>query len=241
MQKTIGFIGYSNKTEYIINLAKVLNIVGKKVLVADGTLEQKFKYSIPTLNKTEKQYVEHFDGIDFAIGFTSVDEIKKHILKQTSIEEQYDLVIIDIDNVAAYESFAKEKIDKLFLFLEYSNIAMAKNKEILKAVVNNENMEEKSEVIKVLFSQYVTRASEKYFMHQIEELEVKFSNKEIVSEYMDQDRIADIEFEQSGYIDMSRHTKQFTNSISEMAEEIFGDIHAGEIKKIIKLYARGRM
>lgn len=241
MQKTIGFIGYSNKTEYVINLAKLLNIVEKKVLVVDATAEQKYKYSIPTLNASEKVYVEHFDGIDFAIGFNSVSDIKKHLENKTSIEEYYDVVILDIDNADSYASFVKEEIDKKYFFVEYSNIAMEKNKEILKEIKAHQDVGSKEKITKVIFSQYVTRASEKYFFHKIEECEVDFEEIDFVLEYSDQDRIADIEFEQSGYIDMNRHTRQFINCLANMTEDIIQDVKAIEIKKIIKLYSRGKM
>ena len=51
----------------------------------------------------------------------------------------------------------------------------------------------------------------------------------------------DIEFEQSGYIDMNRHTKQYITLITDMASDIIGDVQAGEIRKMIKMYTRGRM
>ena len=59
--------------------------------------------------------------------------------------------------------------------------------------------------------------------------------------YMDQDKIADIEFEQSGYIDMNRHTKQYLALITDMAADIIGDVQAAEIRKMIKMYTRGKM
>ena len=72
MQKVIGLVGYVNTTEYIINLAKVLSITGNSVLVIDGTTEERLRYSIPAFNNSEKEYLVHFDGADYALGFRSI-------------------------------------------------------------------------------------------------------------------------------------------------------------------------
>ena len=53
MQKIIGLVGYVNKSELVINLAKTLSITGKKVLVIDGTLEERLRYTIPAFNNSD--------------------------------------------------------------------------------------------------------------------------------------------------------------------------------------------
>ena len=79
MQKIIAFVGYVNKSEFIINLAKVLDIMRKKVLVVDGTSEQRIKYTIPTFDVAAKESLTHFDGTDYAVGFDSIEAIKNYI------------------------------------------------------------------------------------------------------------------------------------------------------------------
>ena len=57
---------------------------------------------------------------------------------------------------------------------------------------------------------------------------------------MEQDKIADIEMQQSGYIDVNRHTKQFISMMADIASDILGDVASVDIKKMIKMYTRGR-
>lgn len=238
MQKVIGLVGYVNKTEYIINLAKVLSITGKNVLVIDGTVEERLRYSIPAFNNSEKEYLVHFDSVDYALGFRSIESIKEYICKKTSNADSYDVILIDIDNVQAYEDFRQEKFSKTFFFIEYLNISVAKNQELLKAITSYEAVDKKTLLTRVIFKQYVTRASEKYFENKIMEYPVEWDENEYELPYMDQDKIADIEFEQSGYIDINRHTKQYVSFVTDMAAEIIGDIQAGEIRKMVKMYTR---
>ena len=57
MQEVIALAGYVNKTDFVINLAKALNYMGKTVLVVDGTVEERLKYTVPSLTVNEKAYV----------------------------------------------------------------------------------------------------------------------------------------------------------------------------------------
>lgn len=241
MQKVIGLVGYVNKAEYIINLAKVLSIMGKSVLVIDGTVEERLRHSIPAFNNSDKEYLVHFDAVDYALGFRSIETIKEYICARTSGADSYDIILIDIDNVIAYEDFKQENFSKTFFFIEYLNISISKNEELLKAIVNNESADKKPVLTRVLFKQYVTRASEKYFESKISSYPVEWNENLYELPYMDQDKIADIEFEQSGYIDMNRHTKQFIAMVTDMAADIVGDMQASEIRKMVKMYTRGKM
>ena len=240
MQKIIGLVGYVNKTEYIINLSKVLTIAGKTVLVIDGTKEERLRYSIPAFNDSVKEYLVHFDGVDYALGFRSIESIKEYICKKTSNADSYDIILIDMDNVKAYEDFRQENLAKTFFFIEYSNISMAKNDELLKVITSYEAVDRKPVLTRVIFKQYVTRASEKYFINKILEYPVEWNEVEYELPYMDQDKIADTEMEQSGFIDMNRHTKQYISLVTDMASDIIGDVQAGEIRRLIKMYSRGR-
>ena len=98
MQKIIGFIGYVNKSEFIINLSKILKIMNKKVLVVDGTLNKSIKYTIPTFDVAQDESITNFDGTDYAVGFKSIESIKEYICNKTSIADDYDYILLDIDN-----------------------------------------------------------------------------------------------------------------------------------------------
>lgn len=241
MQKVIGLVGYVNKTELVINLAKVLSITGKSVLVIDGTAEERLRYSIPAFNNSAKEYLVHFDTVDYALGFRSIESIKEYICAKTSNADSYDVILIDIDNVGAYDDFRQENFTRTFFFIEYLNISLAKNDELLQAITKYEAIDKKPVLTRVIFRQYVTRASEKYFEDKIMKYPVDWNENSYELPYMDQDKIADIEFEQSGYIDINRHTKQFINMVTDMAADIIGDLQANEIRKMVKMYTRGRV
>ena len=127
MQKIIGFIGYVDKSEFLMNLAKVMHIMKKRVLVVDGTSEHRIKYSLPSFDVSAEETITHFDGTDYAVGFKSIEDIKKYICTKTSIAEDYDYILLDIDNKTNYEYFKEENISRYFFFIEHSTISLIKN------------------------------------------------------------------------------------------------------------------
>ena len=49
--KKVGFIGTYDKTDLILNIAKILTTMKKKVIVVDLTLTQKAKYVVLYISK----------------------------------------------------------------------------------------------------------------------------------------------------------------------------------------------
>ena len=134
MQKIIGFIGYVNKSEFIINLSKILKIMNKKVLVVDGTLNKSIKYTIPTFDVAQDESITNFDGTDYAVGFKSIESIKEYICNKTSIADDYDYILLDIDNKENYEYFKDENISKYYFFIEHTTESLFRNEELLRKI-----------------------------------------------------------------------------------------------------------
>ena len=97
--KKIGFIGAYDKTDMLLNIAKVLTVMQNRVLVVDSTINQKAKYVVPSINPTVS-YITSFEDIDVAIGVNSVEEIKKYLVK-ASDDERLKRRTINTLNISA--------------------------------------------------------------------------------------------------------------------------------------------
>ena len=75
--KKIGFIGAYDKTDLLLNLAKILTAMGENVLIVDSTLNQKARYIVPAIDPTVS-YITSFEDIDVAVGFDSLERIKDY-------------------------------------------------------------------------------------------------------------------------------------------------------------------
>ena len=92
----IGFIGVYDKTDLLLNIAKILTKMQKKVLIVDTTLEQKTKYVVPAINPTAS-YITNFEDFDVAIGFDSLEQIKKYFGIQEGL--QYDIILVNVKEI----------------------------------------------------------------------------------------------------------------------------------------------
>ncbi len=238
MQEVIALAGYVNKTDFVINLAKAISLMGKTVLVIDGTYEERMKYTIPSLAIKEKEYVTQYDSIDFAVGFKNLHDVENYICKRELNIGLYDYILLDIDNPSAYENFRARGINKTYFFVEYSNISMSKNAELLKTMMIYKPLDKKLELTKVLFKYYITRASEVYYENKLINFAIEWDENMYELNYEDQDRIADIEAQHSGIIDIMKHTKMFINLVSEIGADILKDVNSSELKKEIKNSSR---
>lgn len=238
MQEVIALAGYVNKTDFVINLAKALNYMGKTVLVVDGTVEQRLKYTVPSLTVNEKAYVTQYDSIDFAVGFKNMHDVENYICKRELNIALYDYILLDIDNPTHYENFRARGINKTYFFVEYSNISMSKNAELLKTMMIYKPLDKKLELTKVLFKYYITRASETYYENKLLGFAIDWDENSYELNYEDQDRIADIEAQHSGIIDIMRHTKMFVNLVAEIGSDILKDTTSNELKREIKNSSR---
>ena len=90
----IGFVGAYDKTDIILYIAKIISLIGKKVLVIDSTINQKAKYVVPVINPT-KSYITEFEGMDIAVGFNNLQQIQEYLGTEDK-KIDYDIVLIDL-------------------------------------------------------------------------------------------------------------------------------------------------
>lgn len=159
--KKIGFIGGADKTNLIIYIAKVLEDLNKKVIVADTTLMQKTKYVVPALDPT-KSYITDYQNVDYAIGFESISDIGQYLgLKNINSTETwpYDYMIIDIDSASAIENFEIEDgLDNYFV-TTFDIYSLKRGMEILKKLPSTMTMS------KILMNYNIKKDDEEYLLY----------------------------------------------------------------------------
>ena len=139
--KTIGFIGAYDKTDMLLNIAKILTIMQNRVLIIDSTINQKAKYVVPAINPTVS-YITSFEDIDVAIGFRNMEEIKRYV----GNSDEYDILLVDCDTQERIEEFKLESADKNYFVTSFDMYSLKKGVEILKF------LKEQMNLTKILFT-----------------------------------------------------------------------------------------
>ena len=224
--KKIGFIGAANKTNLIMYVAKVLNLMDKKVLVVDTSIEQEMKYIVPTISPT-KEYVTEFEHMDFAVGFKSVEDIKKYL----AIKEEkmpYDYMLIDIDSEEMIEEFDIEDADKNYFVTTFDMYALRRGVEIL------QNIKQPLKLTKVLYSHEIIKEDEEYLNYLAMGYKIVWNNTTIYLPKAELDNQAIEENQRIFTIRIKKLSVNYQEGIEYIAQDILGERNINKIRKSIK-------
>lgn len=225
--KKIGFIGAYDKTDLIIYIAKILTTLGKKVIVVDSTINQKAKYTVPVINPT-KTYVTEYEDMDVAVGFQNFTEIKEYLGLSQSAPLEYDIALLDIDNVEVLDNFEMKTADKNYFVTSFDVFSLRRGLEILSG------LKEPLHLTKILFSKYILQEEDDYLNFLSLGYKIIWSEDKIYFPFELGDQSAIIENQRVAKIKFSNLSMQYKESMLYIVEEILGDIKIGELRKIMK-------
>ena len=100
--KKVAFIGGYDKTDLILYVARILTVLGNRVLFVDTTLTKKTKFILPKMGKAVN-YITTFERIDVAIGFENLEAIEKP-------NNQYSDIIDAFEKGYAHEQIVTKRI-----------------------------------------------------------------------------------------------------------------------------------
>ena len=103
----IGFIGFYDKKDILLNISKIYSCIGKRTLVVDATMMQRMRYIVP--NGQIAQY----------LGTNQLN---------------YDFIIIDSDNIQTMYSFMIPSMKKIFYVTSYDKFEVEKSKELFENI-----------------------------------------------------------------------------------------------------------
>ena len=219
--------GY-DKSDLILYIAKILTVSGKKVLFLDTTLMQKTRYIVPTMTPAQK-YVTTYDGIDIAIGFYNMQDLKEYF--SIDGELKYDFVLADIDSPEAYINFGFNQIDLHYLVTSFDVFSLQRGISVLKA------FKVPTQVTKVLFTrdpeseekEYIDFVSMSYKVRWNEDvLYFPFETSDLYAIYVNQ-RFSKVRFDNL--------SMEYMDCLAFMAEQISG-LSKSDIKKAIRIIER---
>lgn len=230
--KKIGFIGVYDKTDLIINVAKILTTTKKKVLIVDATMLQKSRYIVPVINPT-KMYVTEYEDIDVAIGFSNFDDIKKYLGTPVEQELDYDIVFVDTDNIQGYKQFDLQDAEKRYFVTSFDLYSLKKG---LEALIGLENM---TSLTKVYFSKDMLKEDDDYLNYLSKEYKVIWEEEKIYFPIENGDLSVIYENQRVAKVGFRKLSIQYKDGLAYIAEQILGNGSDGEIRRAIKAIEKG--
>lgn len=225
--KKIGFIGAYDKTDLMLYTAKILTLLNQKVLIMDATTTQKARYIVPAINPTMK-YVTDFEEIDVAVGFSSIEDIKQYLGIGERQEMEYDIMLIDTDNVQGLKNFQLEEADKNYFVTSFDNYSLKKGMEILNGVQNVVNL------TKVLFSKDMLKEEDDYLNFLSLGYKIMWNDYRIYFPIENGDLSVLYENQRVAKIRFKKLSVSYKDGLAYLAEEILGNVSEANIRKTIK-------
>lgn len=230
--KKIGFIGAYDKIDLIINVAKVLTTLNKKVLVIDSTTKQKARYVIPVINPTQ-MYVTEYEDIDIAVGFSDMDGIKKYLGISDKQELEYDIVLVDTDNIQGFYNFKLEESLKNYFVTSFDAYSLKKGLEILS------ELKSAISLTKILFSKEMSREEDDYLNFLSLGYKIIWNEYKIYFPIENGDLSVIYENQRVAKIKFKKLSIQYKDQLEYITEEILGDVSEATIRRAIKIIERG--
>lgn len=222
--KKIGFIGAFEKTDLIIYTARILTEVGKRVLMIDTTVLQKARYIIPCIAPT-KFYVTEYEGIDVAVGFEDIESLNEYM---GDIENDYDIVLVDVDSYEKFDSFEIANSEKLYFVTAFDSFSLKKGIEVIGT------MRQKLRMTKILFEREITEEDDEYLNLLSLTYPIQWNEEILYFPYDQGDLSAIIENQRVTKIKLKNLSEQYRDALFMLTQQIAPEVKTGEIKRAFK-------
>ncbi len=229
--KKVGFIGTVDKTNLLLSIAKILTTKSKRVLIIDVTVEQKLKYIVPTVHPT-KTYITTWDDIDVAVGFEKLEQICEYAGIE-KIEEEYDIILFNIDNVEAINEMQIYDNDTNFFVTAIDLYAIRKGLEIFG------NISKPMKLTKVIFSIIMDEAENEFVDSEAENYRIEWEGQHIFFPLILEDRYAEIANQLIYRIGFREMSQMYKESLVHLICLTFKEeIKESDVKRIIKNFEK---
>lgn len=224
--KKVGFVGAFDKTDLVTYIAKILTVLGKRVLIVDTTITQKAKYVVPALNPT-LSYITEFEEIDIAVGFKNIEGIAEYTNRTVDTLE-YDYILLDIDNAESAMNFVIDKAVQNFFVTSFDTYDLRRGLEILSEFPTPIKM------TKVLFAREVTKEDDDYLNYLSLGSKVTWEDDRIYFPLEMGDKTAIIDNQKVAKVRFENLTSMYKDGMEFVVAKIDSKLQGSVVRKIMK-------
>ena len=195
---------------------------------------QKAKYIVPVIHPT-KTYITEFEGIDVAVGFTDMDEIRGYLGLASEDELNYDYAIVDLDTYDAYINFGCQNAIKNYFVTSFDVYSIKKGIEALSGI------EEKITLTKILFSRDTSVEEDEYLEFLAMGTTAEWEKEKIYFPTDKGDQNIIIQNQRTARINFKNLSTYYKGGLQFVVESIFEKegLPIGDVAKVIRKIEKG--
>lgn len=230
--KKVNFLGVYDKIDCILYVAKILQTLGKKVIVVDSTINQKARYIVPAISPTVS-YVTEFENIDVAVGFDNFDKIRNYLGLADDKKFDYDYALIDIDSTNGLHEFDVRSTEDNYFVTGFDTYSLKKGIQIFN------NLTEKIQLTKILYSKSMLKEEDDYLNFLSIGLKIEWKKNRVYFPIENGDATAIAENQRLAKIKFRNLSVQYKESLLFIADDILKDATTSELRRAMRLIERG--
>ena len=222
----IGFIGTYDKKDLLLNIARVLTNFNKKVLIVDATTTQRLRYVVPRIENAQgNTYISEYIEIDVALGFMNYNGIMQYLGHGLN----YDIILVDTDNIQTFNSFMLPNSAKNFFVTSYDEYELQRGLEVFRF------LQRQMEIYKVIYSANINNKEDDYLNHLVEGTNVTWKKEKVEFADTINDRKATLENQLTKDIILKNYTSTYKDSLEYLISLMVGEyINQSDIRRMIK-------
>ncbi len=230
--RKIGFIGAYDKTDFILYIAKILVEMGQKVILIDGTLTQKARYIVPAI-KPSRSYVTEFEGIDIAVGFNTLENLKEYLAIPKLNELDYDIALIDVDTPEEVKNFELEKFEQIYFVTSFDMYSIKRGVESISGLQTPIN------ATKVIFAKDILKEEDDYLNFLTAGSKIVWNEEKIYFPFEVGDQTVIYYNQRVSKIKFKRLSNQYKEGLMYMASKILQNADGKLLRNTFKKIEKG--
>lgn len=230
--RKIGFIGAYDKTDFILYIAKILVEMGQKVLLVDGTITQKARYIVPTIEPS-RTYITQFEGIDVAVGLKSIEDIKQYIGIPETEELSYDIALIDTDTPGGVLSYNIQNCEKIYFTTSFDMYS------IRRGIESISGLQVPIYATKVLFSRDASKEENDYLNYLSSGSNINWNQEIIYLPFELGDQTVIYKNQRVAKIKLKGLSSQYKEGLMYITSQISGEENYAMLRRVFKKIEKG--
>ncbi|CAI6054801.1 hypothetical protein PAECIP112173_01538 [Paenibacillus sp. JJ-100] len=214
------FAGLCEKNDLMLYLCKILASTGKRVLLVDGTLQQKYGYSIGDHQLSLR--IAEFEGFDIACHFVTSTAVEHHLQINGEALDNYDYVLYDVETL----HFASRNLwltaDIRVWVSNYERYNLERGKGWLEQLISEQELPAELLFQRMLINGVDCRLEAHYLWAYLEGGPFQWSGESLILPWDELSAAVKLENEHHRRLELSPLSRNYKKSLSRIVEQLTG-------------------
>ncbi|QLG39988.1 MULTISPECIES: hypothetical protein [unclassified Paenibacillus] len=214
------FAGLCEKNDLMLYLCKILASSGKRVLLVDGTLQQKYGYGVGESQQSLR--ITEFEGFDIACQFVTSTAVESHLEANGEKLESYDYVLYDMET----SHFASRELwlmaDTRVWVSDYERYNLERGKGWLKRLLEEQSLPAELPFQRILINAVDCKLEARYLWAYLEDSPFVWTGESLILPWDELTAAVKLENEHHRRIRLGPLSRNYKRSLCRLVEQLTG-------------------